>query len=132
MTDCVTCVVNAFRDSTTGACGCPQNLWGGDSCNVRQYECDANCLECEIDTSDDYSSLYNNCSKCADGYYLERYDGAGNGNFYTCEACTGIGCKTCTNTNGDKCQTCFDGYTLTSSYHCVPCAPNCATCVEGN
>jgi hypothetical protein len=125
-TDCVTCVVNAFRDSTTGACSCPESRWTGDSCNVRQYECDANCLECDIDTSDDASAMYNNCTQCADGYYKSNENTV----WYTCEPCI-ENCKTCELDEGDKCLTCFDGYTPVNDF-CVPCAPNCATCSPGN
>lgn len=50
-TDCVTCVINAHRDSETGACVC-NDYWTGDACAERIYECAPNCLVCDEEGND--------------------------------------------------------------------------------
>jgi len=102
--------------------------WGVNNFVLYVFDCDANCLTCET------NSTY--CLSCSSGKYLisslHTCDISCPFLFYknsatnTCDACS-TSCASCNGASSSNCLICFTGYYL-SSGNCIGCASECSAC----
>ncbi|KAL4451032.1 hypothetical protein ABPG74_021354 [Tetrahymena malaccensis] len=96
------------------------------------------CQQCANQCSSCYGPNPNQCYSCNAGYYflnnqcLTSSQCLALGGYYTdsqnnlCSSCYPL-CKTCLSNLSYQCQSCIDGYYL-STNSCIPCDPSCLTC----